>query len=55
MESEKHFHIGQRIRHVTFGDGMILNVDGKGNKAKLTISFDSGELKRIIGSYVSLI
>jgi len=52
-ETEKYFKIGQKIAHVKFGEGVILNVEGKGNDAKLTISFSKGQLKKIVGNYVT--
>ena len=52
LESQKHYKIGQKIFHQTFGKGTILSVDGTGENAKLTISFESGALKRILGGYV---
>lgn len=55
LESEKHFRIGQKVQHVEFGKGIILNVEGESEKAKLTISFQSGQLKKIIGNYVTII
>lgn len=55
LESEKHFKIGQKIRHAKFGIGMILNVDGQGKDARLSIMFDKGEIKKIVGSYVEII
>ena len=51
-ESEKHFKIGQKISHDKFGKGVILNVDGKGKDAKLTISFSGGKLKKIVGTFI---
>jgi ATP-dependent DNA helicase UvrD/PcrA len=54
-ERENFFKIGQKIAHVKFGKGVILNVDGKGKDAKLTISFSSGQLKKIVGNYVKLL
>ena len=32
---------------------LVLNVDGNGPEARLTISFSSGKLAKIIASYVS--
>ncbi len=55
LESEKFFKIGMKVRHKNFGDGVILNVEGKDKNAKLTISFKKGQLKRILGSYVELV
>ena len=46
------FKVGQRISHSKFGQGMILSIRGNGDDAKLTISFDNGELKKIISSFV---
>jgi len=55
MESQKYYKVGQKIAHQKFGKGVILNVDGRGNDAKLTISFANGQLKKIIGSYVKVL
>ncbi|MCD4796980.1 MAG: UvrD-helicase domain-containing protein [Candidatus Cloacimonetes bacterium] len=54
-EDQKYFKIGQKIAHSKFGKGVILDVNGKGNDAKLTISFSNGELKKIIGTFVKVI
>ena len=53
-ESQKYFKIGQKIYHKKFGKGIVLNVDGKGKEAKLSISFSGGQLKKIIGTYVTM-
>ncbi|HNX03252.1 MAG TPA: UvrD-helicase domain-containing protein [Candidatus Cloacimonas sp.] len=50
-ESQKHYRIGQKIFHPEYGRGIILNVDGEGADARLTISFGN-KLVKIIGSYV---
>jgi DNA helicase-2/ATP-dependent DNA helicase PcrA len=55
LESSKHFQIGDKIFHKKFGQGIILNVDGKEVDAKLTISFSGGKLKKIMGNYVTRI
>ena len=52
LESQKYFNIGQKIKHDKFGNGVILDVSGSGNDAKLTISFSNGKLKKIIGTFV---
>jgi len=52
-ENQKYFKIGQKVNHKKFGNGVVLNVDGSGKEAKLSISFSSGHLKKIIGTYVS--
>lgn len=55
LESYKHFKIGQQVTHNKFGKGVILNVEGSDDNAKLTISFKSGKLKKILGSFIKLI
>ena len=52
-ESQKYFRIGQKIYHNKFGKGVVLNVDGSGKEAKLSISFSGGQLKKIIGTFVT--
>ncbi len=51
----KKFRVGQRIAHTEFGQGMILSIKGDGDLTKLTISFDSGELKKVISSYIRVL
>jgi DNA helicase-2/ATP-dependent DNA helicase PcrA len=52
-ESMKTYKIGQKVQHPEYGEGTILNVDGEGGSARLTISFKSGKLARIIGSFLT--
>ena len=51
-ESMKAYKIGQKVYHEEYGEGIVLNVDGAGASARLTVSFKSGKLARIIGSYL---
>lgn len=51
-ESKKFYRIGQTVDHEEYGAGIILSVDGEGESARLTISFKSGKLARIIGSFI---
>ena len=53
-ENQKYFKIGQKIYHNKFGKGVVLNVDGSGRNAKLSISFSSGQLKKIVGTFVTM-
>jgi len=55
LESQKSYQIGNRVTHKTFGNGTILSVDGVGLDTKLTVSFDTGQLKHIVGSYVTIV
>ncbi|MCD4829253.1 MAG: UvrD-helicase domain-containing protein [Candidatus Cloacimonetes bacterium] len=55
LESHKRWRIGARVRHKSFGEGVVLNVDGDGLDARLTVSFSGGQMKRIVGSFVKLV
>jgi len=52
LENEKFFKIGMKVKHEEFGIGTILSVEGAGQNAKLTISFQNGLLKKIHGRWV---
>ncbi len=52
-EKDKQFRIGQPVWHSEYGRGIVLSVDGTGSDARLTISFASGKLAKIIGTFVS--
>jgi DNA helicase-2/ATP-dependent DNA helicase PcrA len=46
--------MGTRIRHPRFGNGTILRTEGEGDDMKLTISFMSHGLKKMIAKYAEL-
>lgn len=52
-ESQKHYRIGQKVYHKEYGLGTVLNVDGEGTDAVLTITFVKGKLAKIVGSFVT--
>ena len=49
------YKVGQRVEHTSFGKGRILSIRKDGKLIKLTISFDSGELKKIISDYIKVL
>ncbi len=53
-ENMKAYRIGQKVFHQEYGEGVILNVDGEGTAARLTVSFKNGKLARIIGSFLEI-
>ena len=55
LENEKYYKIGMQIRHAEYGKGLVLSVDGAGDDAKLTVSFDHGGLKKILGKWVDIV
>jgi DNA helicase-2/ATP-dependent DNA helicase PcrA len=45
---------GHRVRHPTLGSGVVLEVEGEGDDAKLTVFFDRAGKKRLVARYASL-
>lgn len=45
---------GSRVRHPTLGSGVVLEIDGSGDDAKLTVFFDRAGKKRLIAKYAAL-
>ncbi|MDR7419109.1 MAG: 3'-5' exonuclease, partial [Armatimonadota bacterium] len=48
-----HFQVGARVRHQKFGDGRVLEVEGEGAAAIVTVQF-AGTVKRLALSYAPL-
>jgi DNA helicase-2/ATP-dependent DNA helicase PcrA len=46
--------MGARVRHPKYGPGTILRTEGEGDDMKLTVSFNSHGLKKLIAKYAEL-
>ena len=56
---EKHTHIGVlavggRVLHKRFGAGVINELEGRGDNAKATVTFDTGETKKLLLRFAQL-
>ena len=40
--------IGQRVRHASFGEGIVLGCEGQGDRAHVHINFETAGEKRLI-------
>lgn len=47
------FRLGQRVRHPSFGEGVILNAEGSGSSARVQVSFAEGS-KWLVLAYAKL-
>jgi DNA helicase-2/ATP-dependent DNA helicase PcrA len=52
VENGGMYKVGQRIEHPSFGQGTIKRVEGTGEDAKVTVSFQRYGIKKIIASYL---
>jgi ATP-dependent DNA helicase UvrD/PcrA len=49
------YKIGQKVYHATFGKGKISNLEGQGDKMKITVDFtDEGITKKLMKEYANL-
>ncbi|TFH02956.1 MAG: hypothetical protein E4H13_00385 [Calditrichales bacterium] len=54
QEVENEFMQGSQVYHETFGKGVVLGVEGQGEKAKITIKFEGNIHKKLIAKYANL-
>jgi len=49
------YQVGQKVYHATFGKGQIRNLEGQGDKMKITVDFsDEGITKKLMKEYANL-
>lgn len=53
-ESSQGLRLGQRVRHPSFGEGVVLSCEGNGNNARLQINFDKAGGKWLVAAYAKL-
>jgi DNA helicase-2/ATP-dependent DNA helicase PcrA len=45
---------GSRVRHPTLGHGVVLELEGQGEDAKITVFFDRAGKRKLIARYANL-
>jgi DNA helicase-2/ATP-dependent DNA helicase PcrA len=51
---EANMRLGARVRHATFGDGVVLNYEGQGNHARVQVNFEAAGTKWLVLVYANL-
>jgi len=51
---ERPFHAGDRVRHATFGEGMVVAVSGEGEKMTVSVAFPAKGVKKLDPQYADL-
>jgi DNA helicase-2/ATP-dependent DNA helicase PcrA len=54
IEAVPGLKLGQRVRHGTFGEGVVLNYEGAGAHARVQINFERAGAKWLVMSYANL-
>ena len=52
--SESEFNLGDAVKHKTFGEGIILNMEGSGEASRLQINFGEAGTKWLVVGYAQL-
>ncbi|MFN3883019.1 MAG: DNA helicase II [Nitrincola lacisaponensis] len=47
-------YLGQRVRHPKFGEGLVINLEGSGPKARVEINFDDAGSKWLVVGFAKL-
>lgn len=47
-------HIGQRVRHEVFGEGIILGFEGSGSNTRVQVEFEDEGVKWLVANYANL-
>ena len=47
-------HLGQRVRHARFCEGVVLNYEGQGHTARVQVNFESDGSKWLVLAYAGL-
>lgn len=54
IKAECNFTVGQRVRHKTFGDGLVITVTPMGGDCMLEVAFDNAGTKKLMAGYAKL-
>ncbi len=54
MTDQRDFQVGDRVQHAEFGDGLVLETKGSGEKASLLVSFDDKVKRRLAVRFAGL-
>jgi DNA helicase-2/ATP-dependent DNA helicase PcrA len=54
MDTESGLSLGQRVFHQVFGEGVVLNFEGRGGNARVEVNFDREGSKWLVVQYANL-
>ncbi len=53
-EAGDHLRLGQRVRHASFGEGVVLNIEGQGPHMIVQVNFERAGTKRLLATQANL-
>ena len=54
LQTKEGFCVGQTVRHPKFGEGIILNIEGQAQHARVQVQFRNGESKWLVTQFAKL-
>jgi ATP-dependent DNA helicase UvrD/PcrA len=54
LQEEGDFSLGQRVVHMRFGEGVVLNLEGSGSHARVQVNFEQAGSKWLVLAYAGL-
>ncbi|MDN5870130.1 MAG: DNA helicase II [Nitrococcus sp.] len=54
METGAELRLGQRVRHATFGEGIVLSCEGSGPNTRVQVNFTQSGSKWLVAAYANL-
>ena len=48
------FKLGQRVRHASFGEGIVIDAEGAGSHARVQVNFEEAGAKWLVLAYANL-
>ncbi len=48
------FNLGERVTHARFGEGVVLNLEGQGPKARIQVNFENAGTKWLVAGFANL-
>ena len=54
LQQEGDFSLGQRVVHNRFGEGVVLNLEGRGSHARVQVHFEEAGSKWLVLAYAGL-
>jgi DNA helicase-2/ATP-dependent DNA helicase PcrA len=48
MTDQRDFQVGDKVQHPEFGDGLVLEAQGQGDRASVLVSFDDKMKRKLL-------
>ena len=53
-DGRRHLRLGQRVRHASFGAGVVMDSEGSGPHARVQVNFENAGVKWLVLAFANL-